>query len=322
MTGDRGDRYAEARRALLDALEALGPHTNHVMVIGAQAVYLHTGEADVAIASFTVDGDLAVDPRTLEPEPLIEEAMTTAGFELDQVKRQPGAWISPSGMAVDLMVPEAVAGAGGRRSGRIPPHSSRATRRAVGLEASVIDHQPMDISGAAGDDRLITANVAGPAALLVAKLHKLGERQGQPDRLLPKDAHDVYRLLVATGTRDLASSFRDLLGSPLASEVTDAAIRHLGSLFAAAPDALGSQMAGEAEAGVGEPEATSDAPRLVHRRMDDGPDERSGNARWSRPDAEAAWPPTTCRPWPATSTSGSSVAAARSGRPRPAATGS
>ena len=43
-------------------------------------------------------------------------------------------------------------------------------------------------------------NVAGPAALLVAKLHKIGERVGSPDRLNDKDAHDAYRLLVATDT--------------------------------------------------------------------------------------------------------------------------
>jgi hypothetical protein len=47
---------------------------------------------------------------------------------------------------------------------------------------------------APGDDRVFTANVAGSAALLVAKLHKLGERQATPGRLVDKDAHDIYRL--------------------------------------------------------------------------------------------------------------------------------
>lgn len=259
MPGVNADRYAEARRALLDALEALGPHANDVVVIGAQAVYLHTGAADVAIAPFTVDGDLAIDPRGLQPEPLIEEAMTSAGFQLDQTKQQPGAWISPTGIAVDLMVPEAVAGAVGRRGARIPPHSNRATRRAVGLEAAVVDHQPMEIAGIQDDGRRLTANVAGPAALLVAKLHKLAERQDQPDRLFPKDAHDVYRLLVAIDTRNLAASLGALLASALASAVTEDAIRNLGSLFATGPDALGSQMAGQAEADVGEPDVTAQA---------------------------------------------------------------
>lgn len=43
-------RYVEARRVLLDALEALRPHRNAVIVAGAQAVYLHTGPGDLAIA--------------------------------------------------------------------------------------------------------------------------------------------------------------------------------------------------------------------------------------------------------------------------------
>ncbi|MDN5856283.1 MAG: hypothetical protein L0K86_26260 [Actinomycetia bacterium] len=55
------------------------------------------------------------------------------------------------------------------------------------------------------DGRAYTANVAGPAALLVAKLHKLGERQATPGRLIDKDAHDLYRLLVATPTENLAA---------------------------------------------------------------------------------------------------------------------
>lgn len=180
MPGDETDVYVAARVALLDALEALGEHANEAVVIGAQAVYLHTGAADVAIAPFTIDGDLVIDPRSLGGEPLIEEAMRAAHFGLDQTKGQPGAWVSREGIAVDLMVPEAVAGTAGRRGARIPPHSNRATRRAVGLEAAVVDHEPIQITGFPGDGRVITANVAGPAALLVAKLHKLAERREDP----------------------------------------------------------------------------------------------------------------------------------------------
>jgi hypothetical protein len=51
------------------------------------------------------------------------------------------------------------------------------------------------------DMPLAAINVAGPAALLVAKLHKLGERKDAPHRLIDKHAYDVYRLLVATDTR-------------------------------------------------------------------------------------------------------------------------
>jgi hypothetical protein len=77
-------------------------------------------------------------------------------------------------------------------------HATYATRRAIGREAAAVDHVPMLIRGlAATDARTVTANVASPAARLVAKLHKLGERQSRPDRLVDKDAHDRYGLLVS-----------------------------------------------------------------------------------------------------------------------------
>jgi hypothetical protein len=44
MPGEPDQIYIEARRALLDALEALRQHARAVILIGAQAIYLHTGE--------------------------------------------------------------------------------------------------------------------------------------------------------------------------------------------------------------------------------------------------------------------------------------
>ena len=46
-----------ARRALLDVLDALQPHLDAVVVIGAQAIYMHTGGARVALAEMTKDSD-------------------------------------------------------------------------------------------------------------------------------------------------------------------------------------------------------------------------------------------------------------------------
>jgi hypothetical protein len=40
--------YIEARRTLLDALDALESHRDSLVLIGAQAVYLHTGPTDAA----------------------------------------------------------------------------------------------------------------------------------------------------------------------------------------------------------------------------------------------------------------------------------
>lgn len=249
---------AEARAALLDAVAALEAHKDSVILIGAQAIYLRTGSATFALAEATKDSDLAIDPRKLGEDPRLEEAMTDAGFILNPVSRQPGAWVSPNGIPVDLMVPEHLAGSGSRRGVRIPPLAKHSARRAVGIEAAIIDQSPMTVGSLDGDGRSAIINVAGPSALLVAKLHKLGERVGNPDRLNDKDAHDTYRLLVATEAPDLAETVRRLLTDELSQEVTAQALAYLEQLFVS-PDALGSTMAGRAEEGVGQPDTVSAA---------------------------------------------------------------
>jgi hypothetical protein len=117
------DLLAASRAALLDALEALAPHLDAVVVIGAQAVYMHTEAATLALAETTRDSDLAIDSRALGDDPLLDDVMTAAGFRRDLESPQPGSWLSPRDIPVDLMVPEALAGARGRRGARIPPHS-------------------------------------------------------------------------------------------------------------------------------------------------------------------------------------------------------
>jgi len=230
------------------------------VLVGAQAIYLHTGDAPTAVAEATKDSDLAVDPRVLEEDPLLDELMRRARFQRDVEHPQPGSWLSPDGIPVDLLVPERLAGPGaeGRRGARIPPHAPHATRRTAGLEAAVVDHAPQTITALdESDPRRVVLEVAGPAALLVAKLHKLGERQHTPDRLVDKDAHDIYRLLVAVETAFLVERLDVLLDDDLAGEVTKRAVVFLYELFAAGPGAVGSQMAGRAEQLVGDPEAVS-----------------------------------------------------------------
>ena len=183
--------------------------------------------------------------------------MTRAGFILSPVSQQPGAWMSPTGIPVDLMVPEHLAGSGSRRGVRIPPHDKRSPRRAIGLEAAIIDRSPMTVKSLDGDGRSAVINVAGPAALLVAKLHKVGERVDTPDRLIDKDAHDIYRLLVAIETPDLAATVRELLADELSQEVTTQALDFIERFFASGPEVLGSMMAGRAEEGIGQPDTVS-----------------------------------------------------------------
>ena len=252
------DLLVRARSALLDALDALSAHRHAVVVIGAQAIYLHTEGAALALAEATKDSDLAVDPRSLGTQPLVEEVMQRAGFRLDSRSGQPGAWLSPDDIPIDLMVPEALAGSGGRRAARVPPHARNAMRRAHGLEAAVVDNHAMIVGALRGDDKRVReVNVASPAALLVAKLHKLGERVERSGRLLDKDAHDIYRLLTALPLDRFVRPLVRLRDDPLAGGATMAALAFLDRLFAAGPEATGSSMAGRAEEGIGEPDVAS-----------------------------------------------------------------
>lgn len=256
------DLFVRTRAALLDAVEALREHLDSVVVIGAQAIYLRTGRAQVALAESTKDADLGLDPRELSEDPRVEAAMEAAGFILDPESKQPGAWRSADGIPVDLMVPESLAGQGSKttRGARIPPHSKNSMRRARGLEAVVVDNALTLIEALdPADSRQLEVRVAGPAALLVAKLHKVHERVGNPNRLNDKDAHDIYRILQAIETKELSNSMKRLLEDEVSKVVTEEAVGHLQKLFAAGPQALGSVMAGRAEAGVGEPEVVAAA---------------------------------------------------------------
>jgi hypothetical protein len=83
--------YIVARTVLLDALDALGEQRDALVLVGAQAIYLHTGDADIAVPVFTTDGDLVIEPARLKDEPKLAEAMTRAHF---QPGLQPGSWFS------------------------------------------------------------------------------------------------------------------------------------------------------------------------------------------------------------------------------------
>jgi hypothetical protein len=231
--------YVAAREVLLDALDALGEQREALILAGAQAIYIHTGAADLAVAEFTTDGDLVVNPEQLKTQPRLSEAMERAHFRSGL---QPGSWLrdrTVSGIAttipVDLLVPEAVAGPG-RRAARLGDHGDRAGRRVRGLEGALIDHSVMRLNALDENDRReFEVRVAGPSALLVAKLHKLADRSGQGDakRLKDKDALDVLRLLRAIPAERLALGLRELGDSTLAGDVTREAIEHLQALFGA-----------------------------------------------------------------------------------------
>jgi hypothetical protein len=235
--------YVEARRVLLDALEALAPHAPALVIAGAQAIYLRVGDGDLAVAPYTTDGDITVDPRSLAPDPTIEAAMTAAGFApmLQGGSLEPGIWVAKALIndrevliPVDLIVPEGFAPPGGRRGARLGPHGNKAARRAIGLEAALVDNGPITVSALdPADGRSALVAVAGEAALMVAKAHKLHDRlaSGRPDRSKDKDAGDVVRMMRVAPAKTVGATMAELSQHPIAGAPTIDAMTWLDELF-------------------------------------------------------------------------------------------
>jgi len=253
------DLLIDSRSTLLDALDALSAHRDAIVLVGAQAIYLYTGHADVPIATSTKDSDLVIDPGMIADDPLLEDVMTAAGFRRNLLSGQPGEWLDGKGIPVDLLVPETLAGTGGRRGARMPPHSRSAARKVLGLEAAVVDNRTMDVASLdVGYPRSHRVKVAGPAALVVAKLHKLGERRDTPHRLVDKDAHDHYRLVRAIETSELVAGFERLLADDRSRAVTEDGLAYLRDLFST-PESLGPRMAARAEEGISRDDPNGEA---------------------------------------------------------------
>ncbi len=245
MPGVPDPLYVQARKALLDATDALAAHRDAVVLVGAQAIYVHTEEADLADIAhppppeYTTDADFSLSPEDLSDSPTVARVLVERGFSRGE---HPGAWLSPDGIAIDLMVPEALAGAGSR-SADLGPHGNRVARRAKGLEGALVDRDRRELPALdPADHRSVRMYVAGPGALLVAKAHKIADRAETASRREDKDALDVLRLLRATDTADLARRITRLARHELSSSVTADAVAHLSNLFSRA-DALGVEMA-------------------------------------------------------------------------------
>ena len=228
---------------LLDALTALAAQGAAVIIAGAQAVYLRTGAADIAVAPYTTDGDLTLNPSLLVDEPTLESVMRAAGFDLAVVAGhvEPGIWVAAANVAgesilipIDLIVPEGAATGGGRRGARLGSHGKVAARRAVGLEAVLLDHSLITVAALdPADTRSVQAEVAGPAALFVAKAHKLHDRvaSGKAQRVDDKDAADVLRLMQTTRPEDVGATLAQLSQDPVAGAVTSDAVTYIDQLF-------------------------------------------------------------------------------------------
>jgi hypothetical protein len=218
---------------LLDVLDVLGPHLKSVVLVGAQAIYIHTGEADFAVSPFTYDADLAINPKELADDPKLIDVMKKARFSLTD---QPGLYKRTiDGAQVDLLVPAALGG-GGRRGARLGSQGNNAAMKVRGLEGTLVDHAPVQIKSLdENDNRTHIIEVAGPSSLLVSKVLKVAERaQVILRRQDDKDAFDIFRLLRAVQTSDLIAGLNHLLGDGLSSDVTTEAVKTFKELFGVA----------------------------------------------------------------------------------------
>lgn len=264
------DAYVAARRALLDALDALGVQRDALALVGAQAIYLRVGEADIAVPAFTTDGDLAIDPAQLKDRPVISDAMTSASFELHEPRpgvKEPGIWeLAGGGPTVDLLVPRSLRPVG-RRGARLGRHGTQAAKTVPGLEGALVDRDRMTIrSLEANDDREFTLWVAGPAALLVMKSYKIADHLEGRRPVEDKDAYDVLRILRDVPMADLALRYRRILDDSASHPSGERALELLEHLFGAW-DAPGSTMAARAVGVLGDPGVTAQACATLTREL-------------------------------------------------------
>jgi hypothetical protein len=252
--------YVMARRVLLDALDALGQHHDAIVLVGAQAVYLRVGDADFAVTPYTTDGDLVIDPAVLAEIPPLERALLDAGFH-PKTKDSVGVWLTTrktsqqvdANVAIDLLVPVSVSPGTGRRAGRLPGHDSRAARIVRGLDGALVDADVMKLSALEeADARKIDVRVAGPAALVVAKVHKIDDRKDS-DRQSDKDALDVLRLLRGTETDELVARWAKLLDDKRSADAAQRGRELLEEQFARRQN-VGVQMAIRSAGALGDAE--------------------------------------------------------------------
>ena len=113
-----------------------------------------------------------------------------------------------------------------------PVHGVNAARKVDGLEGVLVDLAEHDLASLepAVDPRVVRAKVAGPGALLVAKMFKIHERRGSA-RSNDKDALDVLRILQGVSTKDLARRLTSILGDARSATTGARALELFAELF-------------------------------------------------------------------------------------------
>jgi len=154
---------------------------------------------------------------------------------------------------LDLFQPRILSNRGAKsRSANLGPHGRDVLRITDGLDSALIDNSVLAISSfEAEDPRSYEMKVAGPAALIIAKTAKIGDRILRSNqKLLSKDAHDVYRLLLATQTELLGQLFEKLLSNPISEIEARIGVDAFTQLFAKTQDAPGNRLAADAAKGI------------------------------------------------------------------------
>lgn len=199
--------YVLARRTLLDVLDALHEHLDNLILVGAQAIYVHTGDRGLPVPPMTTDADIALNVIGLADYPEISARLKAAGFTPGL---NPGHWVGTDSW-FDLMVVPHQSGRESKtaRAAKIPPHLKETARITRGLEAALVDHQLATLNAfEPADTRAFSLRIAGPAALITAKCTKIEDRFSQdPDRVLAKDALDMLRLLQQVPIDQLIKGF-------------------------------------------------------------------------------------------------------------------
>ncbi|MDR0435357.1 MAG: hypothetical protein LBH11_01095 [Propionibacteriaceae bacterium] len=233
-----------SRRLLIAALHALAEFSDALTVVGAHATHLRIQQVVPTLGmQDTRDADTAVTPELVAPNPKFFDELAAIGV-VPALADRPGIYglISEAHLAyedrvtIDLIAPDAYAGAG-RRSARIPGQDKSVTR-SRGMELAVWDRDLMSIATFDEPQQIVEAWVAGPAALLIAKAHKvhdrwLEEQQGKKDRLRMKDSGDIALLMlthdpvVAAQTMQLAS-----VAHPEITSAVTCGIGYLISMYA------------------------------------------------------------------------------------------
>ncbi len=223
-----GRGYAIARRTLIHALRALAPlPEGSFVLVGAQAAYLRAPDGIATIAPFTLDGDLAADPRKIGSARTIPDRLEQAGFIF---RTEYGGFYSRANAPpderyaskLDILVPHGLAHLW--KAEGYSTRDSRAAHSQPGLELCLLDHSPMRLCSVEEDDdsESMTVEVASILALLVAKGWKIGERFEQGSeafQAVRKDIADVYRLLRAGTATEMEAVLRQL--------PADGGVRHI-----------------------------------------------------------------------------------------------